>query len=133
MFQKQKISKKVAKKKEESRNVHWVDTVWLYGKNSFIVVMEPEITLGQVVEWGREEMEAVNIAQSTKKCGQVITENERDKSWEDAWQKRESLAEPLRVMQKRADLEQVKKYNKLGRQISINLQWHQCALVGNSF
>lgn len=26
MFQKQKIAKKVAKKKDESRNVHWIDT-----------------------------------------------------------------------------------------------------------
>lgn len=55
-FPKQKISKNVAKKKDESRSVHRVDTEFgLRAKISFIVVMELEVTMGQVEEEGREE------------------------------------------------------------------------------
>lgn len=95
-----------------------IGLTWRSSKKGFHVIRKPEITLEQVEEWVGEE----ENGDSKYRCGWIIAWTWKGVKIEKALKRKEEcLDEQLRVIKERADLEQVKKYNELEKQTSINL------------
>lgn len=109
--------RQIAEKKDESRKVSWAETGVKHKLFSWGNGARNHTGAGWGMRGRRKWRQWIQMI-----LPRNLSENKRDKSWEGALRReKKSLDKQLRVVKERAHLEQVKQYNELGRQTSINL------------